>query len=126
MVNSAYRALERLAGFRPDRAARLLAKLAERGAYVDSRARPVIEELGKKDSKVAAEAITSLLKRALREDVDGYLPSMVEHASRFSDPAAISEAIAAALESEQSAPRRRILEMAALRVPPAAAAARPR
>lgn len=126
VVNSAYRALERLAGFRPDRAARLLAKLAERGAYVDSRARPVIEELGKKDSKVAAEAITSLLKRALREDVDGYLPSMVEHASRFSDPAAISEAIAAALESEQSAPRRRILEMAALRVPPAAAAARPR
>ncbi len=125
VVHSAYRSLERLAGFRPDRAARILAKLAERGAYVDSRARPVIEELWKKDPEVAAEAITSLLKRALREDVDGYLPSMVEHASRFSDPAPISEAIAAALESEPSAPRRRILEMAALRVSPAAAAARP-
>lgn len=124
VVNSAYHALERLVGARPDRAARLLAKLAERGAYVDSRARPVIEELGKRDPEVAAETIMSLLKRALREDVDGYLPSMVEHASRFSDPAPISEAITAALESEPSAPRRRILEMAALRVSPAAAAAR--
>lgn len=124
VVNSAYHALERLAGSRPDRAARLLAKLAERGAYVDSRARPVIEELEKKDSEVAAETIMSLLKRALREDVEAYLLSMVEHASRFSDPAPISEAITAALESEPSAPRRRILEMAALRVSPAAAAAR--
>lgn len=126
VVYGAYRALERLAGSRPDRAARLLAKLAERGAYVDSRARPVIEELEKKDSEVAAETIMLLLKRALREDMEGYLPSMVEHASRFSDPAPISEAITAALESEQSAPRRRILEMAALRVSQAAAAARPK
>ena len=112
VVYGAYRALGRLARSRPDRAARLFAKLAERCAYIDSRAGPVVEELGRGGPEAAAGAILSLLKTAPRADAEAYLPSMVECAGKFSDPAAVAEAVLAAARPEQCAAVRRILEIA--------------
>ena len=112
VVYGAYRALSRLARSRPDKAARLLAKLAERCAYVDIRAEPVVEELGKRGPEAAAGAILSLLKTAPRADAEAHLPSMVECAGKFSDPAAVAEAVLAAARPEQCAAVRRILKLA--------------
>ena len=105
VVHSAYRALRRLAGSRPDRAAQMLVHLAERGAYIDTRAGPVIAELGRKSPEAAAAAILSLLRRAPKGDMVASLPSMVRQAAKFADPAASSEAIMAALRSDPDVSR---------------------
>lgn len=105
VVHSAYRALWRLAGSLPDRATRMLVYLAERGAYIDTHAGPVIAELGRKNPEAAASAILSLLRRAPKGDMAESLPSMVQQAAKFSDSAAASEAIMAALRSDPEVSR---------------------
>ena len=115
VVHSAYRALRRLAGHRPDRAAQMLAHLAERGAYIDTHAGPVIAELGRKSPEAAAAAILSLLRRAPKGDMAESLPSMVRQAAKFSDPKAASKAVAAALGSDPDVSRRYLPLLAARR-----------
>ena len=106
VVHGAYRALRRrLAESRPDRATQMLVNLAERGAYINSYAGAVIAELGRKSPEAAAAAILSLLRLAPKGDMVASLPSMVQQASKFSDPAAASEAVMAALRSDPDVSR---------------------
>ena len=106
IVCNAYDALAKLARDRPDDVARLLARLAGRGAYIDDHAGLVLEELGRHHPRKAAEAVLSLLRRPRGVNLDEHLPSMVGHAAKFSDPKEIGEAMLAALESEPDMPRR--------------------
>lgn len=105
VVHGAYRALRRLATSRPDRATRMLVRLAERGAHIGTHAGPVIAELGRKSPEAAAAAILSLLRRAPKGDMVESLPLMVRQAAKFSDPATTSEAVAAALRSDPEVSR---------------------
>lgn len=105
VVHGAYRALRKLAASRPDRAMRMLVYLAERGAHINSHAGPVIAELGRKSPEAAAAAILSLLRRAPKGDMAESLPFMVQQAAKFSDSAAASEAIMAALRSDPEVSR---------------------
>ena len=106
VVNCTYRALKKLARDRPDDVARLLARLAGRGAYIDSRAGLVLEELGRHHPRKAAEAILSLLRRPRGTRLEEHLPSMVEHAAKFSDSEEFAETMLAAPGSEQDVSRR--------------------
>ena len=106
VVNCTYRALKKLARDRPDDVARLLARLAGRGAYIDAHVGMVLEELGRHHPRKAAEAVLSLLRRPRGANLDEHLPSMVKHAAKFSDPNKLAEAMLAAPGSEQDVPRR--------------------
>ena len=106
VVNCTYRALKKLARDRPDDVARLLARLAGRGAYIDSRAGLVLEELGRHHPRKAAEAILSLLRRPRGTRLEEHLPSMVEHAAKFSDSEEFAETMLAAPGSGQDVSRR--------------------
>ena len=116
VVHSAYLLLKRLAGTRPEMVTRPLVNLAERGAYVDHLAGPVIAELGKTSPEAASGAILSLLKRAPKKDVKTHLSSMVRHAVKFADPASISGPILAALNSEPEMSRYYLLALAELSI----------
>ena len=83
----------------------MLVRLAERGAHIGTHAGPVIAELGRKSPEAAAAAILSLLRRAPKGDMVESLPLMVRQAAKFSDPAATSEAVAAALRSDPEVSR---------------------
>ena len=101
-----YEALAKLAGDRPDDVARLLVRLARRGAYIDDYAGLVLEELGRHHPRKAAEAVLSLLRWQRGTRLESHLPSMVEHAAKFSDPKEFAEAMLAAPGSEQDVSRR--------------------
>ena len=114
IVHSTYEALADLARNRPDDVARLLARLAGRGAYIEARAGLVLEELGRHHPRKAAEAVVSLLRRPRGVNLDEHLPSMVGHAAKFSDPEEIGGAMLAAQGSEPDVPRRCLEALAAL------------
>ena len=114
LVYDAYRALKSLACDRPGDVARLLARLAGRGAYIDARAGPVLEELGRHHPRRAAEAVLSLLGRPPGPGLDGRLPSMIRHAARLSDPKEFAEPILEALDSEPDMSRHCLAALAAL------------
>ena len=115
VVRSAYRLLKKMAGGHPERVARGIVKLAEMGAYVDSRAGPVIAELGRRHPEVATDAILSVLRLAPKGNIEKHLPSMVQRAAKFSDPASVSGTMLAALESEPEMSRQCRLALAELR-----------
>ena len=106
VVCNTYEALAGLSRDRPDDVARLLARLAGRGAYIDAHAGMVLEELGRHHPRKAAEAVLSLLRRPRGANLEEHLPSMVEHAAKFSDPKEFAEAMLAAPGSEQDVSRR--------------------
>ena len=114
IVYNTYDALKDLARDRPDDVARLLARLAWRRAYDDARAGRVLEELGRHHPRKAAEAVLLLLGRLRGADPDAHLPSMVQHASRFSDPKEVAEPILAALGSDHAISRRCMAALAAV------------
>ena len=113
IVCNAYDALAKLARDRPDDVSRLLARLAGRGAY-NAHAGLVLEELGRHHPRKAAEAVLSLLRRPRGANLESHLPSMVEHAAKFSDPKKLAEPMLAALESEPDMPRRCLEALAAI------------
>ena len=106
IVYNAYKALRKLARGRPDDVARLLAQLARQGEYIEARAGLVLEELGRHHPRKAAEAVLSLLRWQRGTRLESHLPSMVEHAAKFSDPKEFAEPMLAAPESEQDVSRR--------------------
>ena len=106
VVCNTYEALAGLARDRPDDVARLLARLAGRGAYIDAHVGLVLEELGRHHPRKAANAVLSLLRRPRSVNLDEHLPSMVGHAAKFSNPKEIGEAMLAAQGSEPDVPRR--------------------
>ena len=106
IVCNAYEALAKLSRDLPDDAARLLARLAGRGAYIDDHAGLVLEELGRHHPRKAAEAVLSLLQWRRGTRLEEHLPSMVEHAAKFSDPKEFAETMLAAPGSEQDMSRR--------------------
>ena len=114
IVYNTYDALGNLARDRPDDVARLLARLAGRGAYNDARAGLVLEELGRHHPRKAAGAVLALLDRPRGVSLDEHLPSMVQHAAKFSDPEEIAEPMLAALESKPDVSRRCLEALAAL------------
>ena len=114
VVYSAYRTLRALARTRPRDAAKLLAKLAGQGAYMDDRAGLVLEELGRGHPRVASEAVLSLLGRPRGANLDAHLQSIVRSAVKFSSPDAIAEPILAALDSEPRMQRACLSALAAL------------
>lgn len=115
VVRSAYRLLKKMAGGHPERVARRIVKLAEMGAYVDSRAGPVIAELGRRHPEVATDAILSVLRLAPKGDIAMHLPSMVRRAAKFSDPASVSGTMLDALKSEPEMSKQCRLALAELR-----------
>ena len=122
IVYNTYDALSNLARDRPDDVARLLARLAGRGAYDDARAGRVLEELGRHHPRKATETVLALLGRPRGVSLDEHLPSMVQHAAKFSDPEEIAEPLLAALESEPDTSKRCLEALASLsKNPPAAA-----
>lgn len=86
VVYNTYRALRALARDRPDDVSRLLARLAGRGAYIDARAGPVLEDLGRHHPRKASKAALSLLGSLRGASLDAHLPSIIRHAAKFSDP----------------------------------------
>ena len=70
--------------------------------------------MGRKSPEEAA-AILSLLRRAPKGEMAASLPSMARQAAKFSDPAASSDAIMAALRSDPDVSRHYLPPLAAHR-----------